>query len=54
MKSPNPPKIMQHTTGITARRFLPNLQTVRCREGGTVLTKRVCTGCLKAGKIVKA
>ena len=43
-----------HTTGITARRFLPNLQTVRCREGGTVLTKRVCPGCLKAGKIVKA
>ncbi len=43
-----------HTTGITGRRFLPNLQTVRVRKGGTVSTKRVCTGCLKAGKVVKA
>ena len=43
-----------HTTGITKRRFLPNLQKVRCRENGTVSTKLVCTGCLKAGKITKA
>ena len=43
-----------HTTGINGRRFLPNLQRIRVRVGGGVLTQRVCTGCLKAGKVVKA
>jgi large subunit ribosomal protein L28 len=43
-----------HTTGINARRFLPNLQRVRVIESGRTLTRRVCTGCIKAGKIVKA
>ncbi len=43
-----------HTTGITPRWFKPNLQRVRARIGGGVRTIRVCTGCLKAGKVVKA
>lgn len=40
-------------TGITARRFLPNLQNVRTVINGTHKTMRVCTKCIKAGKVKK-
>jgi large subunit ribosomal protein L28 len=43
-----------HTTGITRRRFLPNLQRLRVKVNGGTRTMRVCTGCIKAGKIQKA
>ena len=43
-----------HTTGINKRRYLPNLQRVRVKDGGTVSRRLVCTACLKQGKIVKA
>ncbi len=43
-----------HTTGITQRRFLPNLQKIRVLVDGGVRSRKVCTGCIKAGKIVKA
>ena len=44
-----------HTTGITNRRFLPNLQTVRVTDGkGNTCRKRVCARCIKAGKVTKA
>jgi large subunit ribosomal protein L28 len=33
---------------------MPNLQRVRIEEGGRVLRVRVCTRCLKAGKVRKA
>lgn len=42
-----------HTTGITPRRFLPNLQRIRVMENGRVVRRLVCTTCIKAGKIVK-
>ena len=43
-----------HTTGISKRWFAPNLQRVRVREkNGGVVRKRVCTACIKAGKIEK-
>ena len=42
-------------TGITRRRFFPNLQPVKARfPNGTVKRIKVCTGCLKAGKVKKA
>ena len=41
-------------TGITARRFLPNLKTVRALIDGVPKRIRVCVKCLKAGKVVKA
>jgi len=41
-------------TGINIRRFLPNLQTVRARISGQIKRVKVCTKCLKAGKIKKA
>jgi large subunit ribosomal protein L28 len=43
-----------HTTGITARKFLPNLHRVRVQEAGSVTRRTVCAGCIKQGKIVKA
>jgi large subunit ribosomal protein L28 len=43
-----------HTTGITARRFLPNLHRVRVKESGSVVRRTVCARCIKQGKIVKA
>jgi len=41
-------------TGITIRRFLPNLQSVRAVINGHIKRIRVCTKCLKAGKVIKA
>ena len=42
-------------TGITRRRFYPNLQRVKARfPNGTVKRIRVCTSCLQAGKVMKA
>ena len=43
-----------HTTGITRRRFLPNIQRVRVSENGGVSRRRVCTSCIKGGMITKA
>lgn len=44
----------QNVTGITKRRFMPNLQRVKAVINGTVKTVRVCTRCLKANKVLKA
>lgn len=41
-------------TGISTRRFLPNLQRVKALIGGAVKTIRVCTECIRSGKVVKA
>ena len=43
-----------HITGVTKRRFLPNLQRVRVVENGTVRRRTVCTTCIKSKKVVKA
>jgi large subunit ribosomal protein L28 len=43
-----------HTTGVTRRRFLPNLQKMRILVGGRPATRNVCMSCLKSGKVVKA
>lgn len=42
------------TTGITTRRFLPNLQTVKIIENGQVKRVRVAASYLSSGKVVKA
>ena len=43
-----------HTTGVTRRRFLPNLQRVRVKTAAGTKTQRVCASCIKGGKIAKA
>jgi large subunit ribosomal protein L28 len=45
---------VSHANNRTRRRFEPNLQAVRATIAGRVQRVRVCTRCLKAGKIVKA
>ena len=39
------------TTGITKRRFLPNLQPKRVLIAGKVKKILVCTKCIKSGKL---
>lgn len=41
-------------TGITRRKFQPNLQRVHVMDGKTPKTMRVCTRCLRSGKVLKA
>ncbi|MBI4115754.1 MAG: 50S ribosomal protein L28 [Candidatus Omnitrophica bacterium] len=42
-------------TGITRRRFYPNLQRVKARfPNGTVRRIQACASCLQAGKVTKA
>jgi large subunit ribosomal protein L28 len=43
-----------HTTGISKRRFQPNVQRLHVRVDGIPQTLQVCTSCIKAGKIQKA
>ena len=42
------------TTGITRRRFFPNLQNVKANVNGTIKYIKVCASCIQAGKVVKA
>lgn len=42
------------TTGITRRVFRPNLQRVRILAGGHARRARVCTACIRSGRIRKA
>ena len=44
---------ISHAHNVTRRRWNPNLQAVRAKVGGAVKRVRVCTSCIKAGKIVK-
>ena len=38
----------------SSRRFLPNIQKMKVIVGGSKKTLRVCTKCLRAGKVTKA
>lgn len=42
------------TTGHSLRKFKPNLQKVRAIVDGAATRVRICTRCLKSGRIVKA
>lgn len=42
------------TTGISRRSFRPNLQRIRVDENGRTVTRRICTQCIRSGKVVKA
>jgi large subunit ribosomal protein L28 len=42
------------TTGITKRQFKLNLQSIRVQDGEEVIRKRVCTSCIRSGKVQKA
>ncbi|NLB68677.1 MAG: 50S ribosomal protein L28 [Lentisphaerae bacterium] len=42
-----------HTTGVTKRRFLPNIRLVRAVVDGTRRRVRTCAACLKQGRVQK-
>ena len=45
---------VSHANNKTKKRTLPNLQRVRALVDGSHRHLRVCTRCLKAGKVIKA
>ena len=54
-KGPVAGKNVSHSNRKTPRRFKPNLQRVRIvMPGGAAKRVRVCTRCIKAGKVRKA
>ena len=44
---------VSHAHNTTRRRWEPNLQRVRAIVAGTPKKIRVCTSCLRSGKVVK-
>ena len=44
---------VSHAHNVTNRRFNPNLQTVRAVTKGVQRRVKVCTRCLRSGKVVK-
>lgn len=53
-KGPVVGRTVSHAHNVRSRRFEPNLQTVRALVNGGVRRLRVCTRCLRSGKVVKA
>ncbi len=44
---------VSHSHHLTLRRFKPNLQTVHAKVNGRPKKMKVCTRCIKAGKVIK-
>lgn len=44
---------VSHAHNVSKRRWFPNLQTVRALKNGTPVRLRVCTRCLRSGKVQK-
>jgi len=53
-KKPNFGNNISHAHNLVKRRWNPNLQTIRAKVEGQVKKVKVCTSCLKAGKVAKA
>ena len=45
---------VSHAHNVTKRRFNPNLQSVRAVYNGKTQKMKVCTNCIKSGRVVKA
>jgi large subunit ribosomal protein L28 len=53
-KGPVVGRTVSHAHNVGPRRFEPNLQTVRALVNGATKRMRVCTRCLRDGKVTKA
>jgi large subunit ribosomal protein L28 len=53
-KQPSVGHTVSHAHNLSKRRWLPNLRQVRVLVDGQVKRLKVCTKCLKAGKVTKA
>ena len=52
--SPVVGRTISHAHNVSSRRFEPNLQRVRAVVNGGIRRLRVCTRCLRSGKVTKA
>ncbi|MGO9451829.1 MAG: 50S ribosomal protein L28 [Candidatus Binataceae bacterium] len=52
-KQPSVGNNVSHANNKTKRRWEPNLQEVRARIGDGVKRIRVCTRCIRSGKVQK-
>jgi large subunit ribosomal protein L28 len=52
-KKPGSGNTVSHAHNVRKRRFKVNLQTVNARVNGRPKKIKVCTSCLKAGKVMK-
>jgi len=53
-KGPSVGHNVSHANNKTKRRWNPNLQRVKANLEGTVKYIKVCTRCLRSGKVLKA
>jgi large subunit ribosomal protein L28 len=53
-KGPRSGNNISHAHNVTKRRWNVNLRPVRARVQGATKRMRVCTSCLRSGKVVKA
>ena len=52
-KGPRSGNNISHAHNVTKRRWNVNLKPVHARVGGSTKRMRVCTSCIRAGKVVK-
>ena len=45
---------VSHAHNKTKRRFMPNLQRIKVNYGGVNRRMRVCTRCIRSGRVAKA
>ena len=53
-KGPRVGRNVSHAHNVTPRRFQANIQMVRAMINGGVKRIRVCTRCVRSGKVTKA
>lgn len=44
---------ISHAHNVTKRRWEVNLQSARIQRGGATVRARICTACVKSGRVVK-
>jgi len=52
-KKPSSGHNVSHANNKTRRRFEPNLKQVRARVGAAVRRIKVCTRCIRSGRVTK-
>jgi large subunit ribosomal protein L28 len=45
---------VSHANNTTRRRWNPNIKKIRAVYKGSIKTMKVCTRCIKSGKVAKA
>lgn len=53
-KGPNFGHNVSHANNRTKKTWKPNVQRVKAVEAGTVRHIKVCTACIKSGKVTKS